>query len=116
MIEEPTAVNEELKNRNLELTTANNDLLNVLANANIPVVIVNNDVRIRRFTPAAQTLLNLLPSDLGRYLGEIRPNLDLQRLEQVARHTIEATSLQEIDVRDTAGVWYMRLARTYKPS
>jgi len=114
--EELTTVNEELNNRNLELSTANNDLLNVLANANIPVVIVNNDVRIRRFTPAAQTLLNLLPSDLGRYLGEIRPNLDLQSLEQVARHTIETTSLQETEVRDTAGVWYMMRARPYKTS
>ena len=114
--EELTTVNEELNNRNIELSTANNDLLNVLANANIPVVIVNNDVRIRRFTPAAQTLLNLLPSDLGRYLGEIRPNLDLQSLEQVARHTIETASLQETEVRDTAGVWYMMRARPYKTS
>jgi len=62
-----------LQNRNLELSTANNDLLNVLENVNIPVVIVNNDVRIRRFTPAAQKLLNLLSSDVGRYLGDIRP-------------------------------------------
>src|SRR5579859_8031787 len=68
--EELTTVNEELHNRNFELIAANNDLLNVLGNVNIPVLIVTNDVRIRRFTPPAQKLLNLIPGDLGRYLGE----------------------------------------------
>jgi two-component system, chemotaxis family, CheB/CheR fusion protein len=114
--EELTTVNEELQNRNVELSTANNDLLNVLENVNIPVVIVNNDVRIRRFTPAAQKLLNLLPSDIGRYLGEIRPNLDLANLENIARQTIEATSLQESEVRDAAGVWYLLRSRPHKTS
>ena len=114
--EELTTVNEELENRNVELSSANNDLLNVFTNVNIPVVIVNNDVRIRRFTPSAEKLLNLLPSDIGRNLSEIRPNLDLHNLEQVARHTIETASLQEAEVRDNTGLWYMMRARPYKTS
>jgi len=112
--EELTTVNEELQNRNLELSTANNDLLNVLENVNIPVVIVNNDVRIRRFTSSAQKLLNLLPTDVGRYLSEIRPNIDLPNLEEVARQTIETTSLQQVEVRDSSGVWYLLRSRPYK--
>ncbi len=112
--EELTTVNEELQNRNLELSTANNDLLNVLENVNIPVVMVNNDVRVRRFTSAAQKLLNLLPTDVGRYLSEIRPNIDLPNLEDVARQTIETNSLQETEVRDSAGVWHLLRSRPYK--
>jgi len=114
--EELTTVNEELQNRNLELSTANNDLLNVLENVNIPVVIVNNDVRIRRFTPAAQKLLNLLSSDVGRYLGDIRPNMDFDNLGQLARQTIETSSFHEAEVRDNLGVWYMLRTRPYKTS
>jgi len=114
--EELTTVNEELQNRNLELSTANNDLLNVLENVNIPVVIVNNDVRIRRFTPAAQKLLNLLSSDIGRYLGDIRPNMDFDNLGQFARETIENSSFHEAEVRDNLGVWYMLRTRPYKTS
>jgi len=114
--EELTTVNEELQNRNLELSTANNDLLNVLENVNIPVVIVNNDVRIRRFTPAAQRLLNLLSSDVGRYLGDIRPNMDFDNLGQLARETIESSSFHEAEVRDNLGVWYMLRTRPYKTS
>jgi two-component system, chemotaxis family, CheB/CheR fusion protein len=114
--EELTTVNEELQNRNLELSTANNDLLNVLENVNLPVVLVSNDVRIRRFTPAAQKLLNLLPSDVGRHLGEIRPNLDLRDLEDLARQTIETITLRELEVRDAAGIWYLLRSRPYKTS
>jgi two-component system CheB/CheR fusion protein len=114
--EELTTVNEELHNRNFELSAVNNDLLNVLANVNIPVLIVTNDIRIRRFTPSAQKLLNLIPSDIGRYLGEIRPNLNLHDLEQVARDTIETASLRETEVRDSSGLWYMMRVRPYKTS
>jgi two-component system CheB/CheR fusion protein len=114
--EELTTVNEELHNRNLELSTANNDLQNILSNNDLPIVIVNNDVRVRRFTPAAQKLLNLLPTDIGRYLNEIRPNLDLGDLEPIARQTIETLRPQETEVRDNSGCWYLMRVRPYRAS
>jgi two-component system, chemotaxis family, CheB/CheR fusion protein len=54
--EELTTLNEELQNRNAELTVANNDQINLMASVNIPVVMVNNEARIRRFTPPAEKL------------------------------------------------------------
>jgi len=114
--EELTTVNEELNNRNVELSTANNDLLNLLGNVNIPIVIAGSDVCIRRFTPAAEKLLNLLPNDVGRRLGQVRPNMELDNLEQVARQTIETGSPQEAEVRDTAGAWYLMRTRPYRTS
>ncbi len=113
--EELTTLNEELQNRNTELTTANNDLLNLLANVTIPVVIVSNDLHIRRFTPPAQKVLNLLPSDVGRRLTEIRPNLDIPDLGLVARETIESVSSRELEVRENeTGTWYLMRVRPYK--
>jgi len=114
--EELTTVNEELNNRNVELSTANNDLLNLFGNVNIPVVIVGTDARIRRFTPAAEKLLNLLPGDIGRRLGQVRPNMELDNLEQVARETIETATHREAEVRDSAGAWYLMRARPYRTS
>lgn len=113
--EELTTLNEELQNRNSELTLTNNDLLNLLGNVSIPVVMVGNDLQIRRFTPPAQKLLNLLPGDIGRRLTEIRPNLDLQDLGPIARETIEGVSTKEQEVRDTdTGTWYLMRVRPYK--
>jgi two-component system CheB/CheR fusion protein len=113
--EELTTLNEELQNRNAELTLANNDLLNLFANANVPVVILGNDLHIRRFTPPAQKLLNLLPGDVGRRIREIRPNVDIDSVEQLAREAIENATAQEREVRDVQdGGWHMLRVRPYK--
>ena len=112
--EELTTLNEELQNRNAELTVANNDLLNLLGNVNIPVVIVGNDLQIRRFTPPAQKLLNLLPSDVGRRLTEIRPNLEISDLGMLIRQAIESITPQEREIRDINKAWYLLRIRPYK--
>src|SRR6185436_17684166 len=52
--EELATLNQELQDRNLKLGQTNDDLLNLLGSVNIPVVMVGRDLRIRRFTPAAE--------------------------------------------------------------
>jgi two-component system CheB/CheR fusion protein len=112
--EELTTLNEEMQNRNAELGSANNDLLNLLGHVDIPVVMVSNDLRIRRFTPPAQKLLNLLPGDIGRRLGDIRPNLDVDDLEGLARESIRRGAQQEREVRTNEGGWQVLHVRPYK--
>lgn len=113
--EELTTINEELQHRNAELSLANNDLLNLLDNVSIPVVIVDNDLHIRHFTPPAQKLLNLLPGDIGRRLNEIRPNLDTQDLGTMVRETIDTMTTHELEVRETGkGKWHLMRVRPYK--
>ena len=112
--EELTTLNEELQNRNVELSSVNNDLLNLLANVSIPVVMIGNDLRIRRFTPPAEKLLNLIPADIGRRLGEIRTNLDSDNLEHLVRDTIDTATLHEHEVRERNGGWYLLRVRPYK--
>lgn len=112
--EELSTLNEELRNSNAELTQANNDQLNLMTNVNLPVVMVGNDLRIRRFTPPAEKLLNLLPGDVGRRLGEIRSNIEPDDLEQLARRTIEDSVFQEKEVRVKDGPWYLLRVRPYK--
>jgi two-component system CheB/CheR fusion protein len=113
--EELTTLNEELQSRNSELTAVNNDLLNVLGNVTIPVVIVGQDLQIRRFTTPAQKLLNLLPSDVGRRLSDIRPNLLVGDLGQIANESIENVTTLEREVRETGtGTWHLMRVRPYK--
>ena len=112
--EELTTLNEEMQNRNTELGVANNDLLNLLANAEIPVVMLSRDAHIRRFTPAAQGLLNLRPQDLGRSIAEIRSTVEVQDLEEMVLETIDTIQFQEREVRDAQGAWYQLRVRPYK--
>ena len=63
--EELVTVNEQLQNRNSELGLLNDDLTNLLSSVNIPILMLSGDWRIRRFTPQAEKLLNLLPWRCG---------------------------------------------------
>ncbi len=113
--EELTTLNEEMQNRNSELSSVNSDLLNLLDTVDLPVVMVSMDLRIRRFTPPAQKLFNLLPTDIGRRMGEIRTNFQSQEdLEVLVQETVNNASLQEREVREKGGGWYALRIRPYK--
>ena len=111
--EELTTVNEELQHRNAELSQLNNDLNNLFAGVTIPVVMLGSDGRIRRFTPMAAKALNLIPADLGRPIGDIRPNVDVSDLEQLCQHVIDAATVVEREVRDRDGRWHSLRVRPY---
>jgi two-component system CheB/CheR fusion protein len=112
--EELNTVNEELHGRNEELSRLNSDLMNLLGSVQIAIVIVSSDLRIRRFTPMAERVLNLLPGDVGRPIGHIKPNIDCPDLEQQIVHVIESVSPSEREVRDSQGNAYSLRIRPYK--
>jgi two-component system CheB/CheR fusion protein len=75
--EELNTVNEEMQGRNAELTQMNNNLNNLLSSVNIPIVMLGNDLRIRRFTPQAK----VLPTDVGRKVTDFRIKINIPDLK-----------------------------------
>lgn len=112
--EELTTVNEELANRNSELATVNNDLNNLLSSINIPITIVDNDLCVRRVTTPGEKIFNLIPSDVGRPLSNIKPNLDIPDLGPLIREVIETLTTREREVRDHYGRWHQLRIRPYR--
>ena len=112
--EELTTLNEELQNRNVQMSVVNSDLNNLLASIHIPIVMVGSDLCIRRFTPIAEKVFNIIPSDLGRPIGNIRPSLEITDLEEVIRESIETISTREREVQDREGRWYSLRVRPYR--
>jgi len=112
--EELNTVNDELNARNEELRHVNADLMNLLSAVPAAVIIVANDLRIRRFTPLAEQVLNLIPTDIGRRLGDIKPNIDVPDLEELTREVIDSVSPRELEVRDRSGRVHLLRVRPYK--
>jgi two-component system, chemotaxis family, CheB/CheR fusion protein len=112
--EELATVNEELQTRNLELSHSNNDLLNLLASVQLAIVMLGPDLRIRRFTPAAEKLLNLIPTDIGRPITDIKLNLEVPDLEHQLLEVISTTQPTQQEARDRQGRWFSLRIRPYR--
>jgi two-component system CheB/CheR fusion protein len=113
--EELTTVNDELHERNAELSRVNNDLVNLLGSIQTAIVILGPDLRLRRFTPAAEKLLNLIPTDVGRPLSDIQLNLEnVSDLDALLAEVLDTVSTRERDVQDKRGRWFSLRLRPYR--
>jgi two-component system CheB/CheR fusion protein len=112
--EELATVNDELHSRNVELALSNNDLVNLLASVQLAIVMLGPDLRIRRFTPMAEKLLNLIPTDVGRRVSDIKGNFEIPNLESMVEEVIQSMTVQEREVRDRDGHWYLMRIRAYR--
>jgi two-component system CheB/CheR fusion protein len=112
--EELNTLNEELHGRNEELSRVNSDLVNLLGSVQIAIVIVSGDMRIRRFTPMAERILNLLPADIGRPIAHIKPNIECADLEQLITRAIDEMAVADTEVRDRQNHLYSLRIRPYK--
>src|SRR5207248_10674448 len=63
--EELTTVNTELKANVEELSRTNADLSNLMASTDVGTIFLDRQLRIHRFTPSAQKIFNIIPSDMG---------------------------------------------------
>jgi two-component system CheB/CheR fusion protein len=112
--EELTTLNEELSNRNLEMMQINSDLNNLLASIQLPIVMVDSKLLVRRVTPAARNAFNILQSDVGRPIGDLKPNVDIPDLEELLREVIESLTMRERKVTDREGRQYSLRVRPYR--
>jgi two-component system CheB/CheR fusion protein len=112
--EELSTVNQELQERNRQLGSVNDDLLNLLTSVNLALVIVGRDLRLRRFTPAAEKLFGLTHTDVGRPLGDLRSSFDTPKLEADVLETIDTMQAKEREVVDREGRFYTLQIRPYR--
>lgn len=112
--EELATVNDELQHRNVELNLLNNDLFNLLSSVQMAIVIVGQNLRVRRFTPMAERVFNLLPTDIGRPISDIQLNLSIPDLAPLLAEVIGTATARECEVRDRQGLWYSLRIQPYR--
>ena len=112
--EELSTVNDEMQARNTEVIQLNDDLTNLLSSVDIPIVMVGPDGKIRRFTPKAAKAMKLIPTDVGRPIGDIKPNIQIPDLDQLVSEVMETMLTREIETQDMQGHWYLLQVRPYR--
>jgi two-component system CheB/CheR fusion protein len=104
--EELTVLNDELHSGNQELSRVNTDLNNLLTNVNISILMLGQDMQIRRFTPMTEKVMNLIPADVGRPITDIKSNLHIPDLGQSIARVMGSLQTHEMEVEHDSGRWY----------
>ena len=111
--EEITTVNTQLQTKIEEQEETNNDLNNFLTSTSIPTVFLDEQLRVKRFTPAMTRLIKLIPADIGRPIMDMSqeslgPDL-ISDAEAVLDRLVPVN--KEINV---GGAWYVRSTLPYR--
>jgi PAS domain S-box-containing protein len=104
--EDLVKLNEELKKRNEELIRINDELTNKFSCIDIPIIIVNTDLRICQFTSKAAEILHMDPTAVGRLLTDFSKYINVPNLEGLMLEVLKNGSISEQKVQDNEGHWY----------
>jgi two-component system CheB/CheR fusion protein len=114
LYEELVAVNNELQNKIGELSSANDDIRNLLNSTQIATVFLDTGLCIKRATPLATDLINIMPADTGRPLGHFSSNLQEIDLVREARRVLGTLDVVEREVQTVDGRWFLMRILPYK--
>jgi two-component system CheB/CheR fusion protein len=108
--EELITVNAELQQTIQELNLANSDMNNMLSGTGIGTLFVDRHLLIRRFTPTITSIMNLIPTDVGRPLGDIatRPEVGGD-LVGAATRVLDTLVAEESQVESEGRTYRMRV-------
>ena len=121
--EELQSLNEELNALNSQLqetlerqrTTAD-DLQNVLYSTKVATIFLDTRFNIRFFTPATRALFNVIPSDLGRPLTDLKSLASDDALLMDAQRVLRTQTPVEREIQGQSGAWFVRRIMPYRAS
>jgi two-component system, chemotaxis family, CheB/CheR fusion protein len=112
--EELTTLNTELQSKNEELSETGDDLKNLLNSTQIATLFLDNNLKIKRFTPYVTKIISLIPSDMGRPITDIVSDLQYGNLAKDANEVLRTLVSRETQVQTNGGSWYLMRIVPYR--
>jgi two-component system CheB/CheR fusion protein len=112
--EELTTVNYELGEKVEELSRANSDLQNLIHSTDIGTIFLDRNLQIKRFTPSAQEIFNLISSDTGRRIDDLTNKLNYENLTEDAIQVLRKLRPIEREVKSHKGQCYLARLLPYR--
>ena len=98
--EESITVNAELQSNMEELSTINDDMKNLLDSTQVATLFLDQQLRIRRYTPAMTSIISLVPTDIDRPIGHFATSLLNIKLADYADKVLTTLEKTEYEVFD----------------
>ena len=112
--EELQTVNSELQSKVAELSSAHDDMQNLLESTEIATIFVDKNMCVRRFTPQATEIVNLIATDIGRPLKHVVSNLEYEHMIRDLEEVHKKLVPKEKEVRTDEGKWYNMRIMPYR--
>ncbi len=126
--EELTTSKEELQSLNEELLTVNaehqakieelmhsqDDMRNLLKGTEIPMLFLDNDLRVRRFTESVKPIINFIGNDIGRPINDLKVNLEDESFIGDLQEVLDSLQFKEKQVKTVAGKWFQMRILPYR--
>ena len=112
--EELGTVNNQLHEKVGELEGITNDLANLLASTDMATLFLDDDLRIRRFTPATVQLMSLREGDIGRPLSDLASRVVDPELAEDARSVLRSLAPVQKEVRTEPDQWFLRRVTPFR--
>src|SRR5208283_4144646 len=112
--EELTALNSQLHETLERQRNTSNDLQNILESSGIATIFLDEELKIRFFTPAAMSLFRVISTDIGRPLADFTSLANDGDLIRDAVIVLNEQKIIEREVSTQNGVWYSRLILPYR--
>ena len=112
--EELAALNGQLQETLEKQRTTSSDLQNVLYSTDVATLFLDADLRIRFFTPATKAVFNVIASDVGRPLDDLKSLASDDRLASDIQEVLHGLAPVEREVEGRGGVWFVRRILPYK--
>jgi len=112
--EELFTVNAEYQSKIIELTELHNDVENLLNATQVGLLLLDENLEVRRFSPQVTRLFRLLESDIGRPITHISHQLETCDPIALIREVQANGRVKELEARSVDGHWYLLRVMPYE--
>ncbi len=119
--EEMQSLNEELQTLNAELqakldelSRASDDMKNLLNSTDIATLFLDNNLRVRRFTPQTTKIIRLIPADVNRPITDLASELHYAELAEDTREVLRTLASAEKTISARDGRWFTMRIMPYR--
>lgn len=106
MNEELISLNSELRDKITQLSDPHDDLNNLLHSVDVATIYLDRNSKIKRFTPAATKIFNIIESDIDRPIADLSSNLVYDSFEEDVKKVLRTLTVKTCDVHSSDGPWY----------
>lgn len=112
--EEIIAINSELKSNVEDLARTNSDMQNLMVSSEIATIFLDHNFLIKRYTPRAAQIFNLIPTDTERPISHITHSLDYSTLTADVKQVLAQLKTIEREVKTIDGSWFLARLLPYR--